>query len=119
MSMGRQGPESRLIDRMRKRADIWYGDRLVWVKYHGGPYTAAGVPDLLLCLDGVYVAAEVKAPDHYGNSVEKAVATGATIKQRAFIDRVRKAGGVAGVVADEDGLLRLLEEAERVSGNRD
>ena len=49
----------------------------------------------------------------YG-SVERAVEKGPTLKQRAFAQRVRAAGGVAGFAADIDGYMALLEEAERM-----
>lgn len=112
-----KGPESKLVDKMKAKARAKYGDRMIWVKYHGSAYTQAGVSDLLICLDGVFVAAEVKAPDNYG-SVEAAVLKGPTLKQQAFIYRVITAGGVAGVVASVDGLFDLLEQAEQVAQSK-
>lgn len=106
--MGRPGPESRLVDKMRKAGQAAYGDRFVVIKYHGSAYTQAGVSDLLICLDGVFVAVEVKAPDNYGGSVERAVEQGPTVKQRAFIERVAQAGGVSGAVASVEGFMFLL-----------
>lgn len=110
--MAKQGPEGRLIDRAKKTAFEKYGDRLVWIKHHGGPHATAGVSDLLLCLDGVFVAIEMKAPENYSNSVFKAVNEGPTLKQRAFIDKVRAAGGVGGYAASVEGVLYLLAVAE-------
>lgn len=110
--MARQGPEGRLIDRAKKAATEKYGDRLVWLKHHGGPFATAGVSDLLICLDGVFVAIEMKAPENYSNSVVKAVTAGPTVKQRAFIDKVIAAGGVGGYAASVEGVLFLLSMAE-------
>ena len=112
--MARQGPEARLITRMRRAGKDRYGKRLVQVKYHGSAMGEAGVHDLLGTLDGVFVSIEVKAPETYGGSVERAVEKGPTLKQRAFAQRVRAAGGVAGFAADLDGYMALLEEAERM-----
>ena len=111
--MGRPGPESRLVEKMRKAGKKKYGQRYVSIKYHGNEYSEAGVSDLLNCLDGVFVAVEVKAPESYGGSVERALAEGPTLKQRAFIARIIKAGGVAGVAATEEQYMEFLETAER------
>lgn len=115
--MAKQGPEGRLIDRAKKAAQEKYGNRLVWLKHHGGPFATAGISDLLICLDGVFVAIEMKAPENYSNSTYKAVTTGPTVKQRSFIDRVETAGGVGGYAASVEGVLYLLDEAaERALG---
>lgn len=108
--MGKPGPETKLIKKMREAAAEIYGGRLVTTKYHGSQFGEAGVSDLLSCLDGVFVAAEVKAPESYGNDVEKAEAS-ATLKQQAYMNRVVIAGGVAGCVATVEHYLDLLAEA--------
>jgi hypothetical protein len=116
--MANPGPETKLIKKMRDAGTSRYGARLVTVKYHGSQFGEAGVSDLLCVLDGVFVAAEVKAPESYGGSVERALEEGPTVKQRLFIARVRAAGGVAGVAADVDGFMRLLLDAEDESRER-
>lgn len=105
-----EGPETKLTRKMRKAGAAKYGTDLVTVKYHGSAMGEAGVSDLLCCLFGVFIAAEVKAPDNYG-SVEAAIRRGPTVKQKAFIARIIAAGGVAGVVADVEGFMALLDEA--------
>lgn len=110
--MGREGPETRLVRKMRKEGLARYGTRLVTIKQHGGVFSEVGVSDLLCCLDGVFLAVEVKAPESYGGSVELAIERGATVKQHEFIRRIQAAGGVAGVVADLDGFMALLAQAE-------
>lgn len=109
--MGKSGPETRLVKKMRDAGQAKYGEHLVTIKYHGSNYSEAGVSDLLCCVFGVFVAAEVKAPESYGGSVAKAVAEGPSLKQRAFLARVQAAGGVAGVVASVEQWLDLLDEA--------
>ena len=113
------GPETRLVKKMREIARQMYGPRLVIIKYHGSEFSEAGVSDLLCCLDGVFVAAEVKAPESYGGSVQAAIEQGATLKQRAFLRRVIGAGGVCGIVASVDGFLDLLKRAETQATERD
>lgn len=112
---GKQGPETKLVKRMRDAAQEIYGSRLVTVKYHGDMMGEAGVSDLLCVLDGVFIAVEVKAPESYPvrgkPSVEKALAEGPTPKQRAFGQRVTRAGGVFDVCADVPGFLETLAGA--------
>lgn len=117
--MGKPGPETRLVKKMRDAGKKRYGSRLVSVKYHGSEYSESGVSDLLNCLDGVFVAVEVKAPESYGGSVDRALEEGPTLKQRAFIRRIEAAGGVAGVAATVAQYMEFLETAERVAGLRD
>lgn len=105
---GRPGPETRLVAKMRKEGHRVYGSRLVIVKYHGNEYSEAGVSDLLCCLDGTFVAVEVKAPESYGGSKDRAVTEGPTIKQRAFLQRVVDAGGIGAVVASVEGFMEVL-----------
>lgn len=116
---GKSEPETTLVKKMRDAGTAEYGARLVTIKYHGSQFGEAGVSDLLMCLDGVFIAAEVKHPKNYANSVEKAEATGATIKQHAFIDRIIAAGGCGGVVASVEHFMDLLAVAEeQATGDR-
>lgn len=110
--MAKSGPEAKLVKKMRDTASAKYGDRLVSIKYHGDIFGEAGVSDLLNCLDGVFVAVEVKAPESYGGSVERAVEKGPTVKQRLFAARVLKAGGCAGFAASVEQFMEILEHAE-------
>lgn len=117
--MGKAGPETRLVKKMKDAGKAKYGEGLVIVTYHGGPFTEAGVSDLLCCLNGHFGAAEVKAPEAYGNSVEKALEKGPTVKQLAFLSRINKAGGIACVVADVPGFMAFLETLERGEWDED
>lgn len=57
------------------------------VKYHGNAYSTNGTPDILACVNGYFLAIEVKAPE--GKPTEL---------QLAKIAEIRKAGGFAYVV---------------------
>lgn len=50
------------VDRLLRSllADGW---PIWWLKVHGGPMQRAGVPDYLLCLNGRFLALEIKHPD--------------------------------------------------------
>lgn len=72
------------------------------VKYHGGPYSHAGTPDILGCYRGRMLALEVKRP---GGK--------ATALQAAQIRLWEAAGAVADVVhsvAEVEALLREVED---------
>jgi hypothetical protein len=103
--------ETRLTTHMVKDGKAVYGERIVIVKYHGNEYSRAGVTDLLGCLDGAFFACEVKAPESYGGSVERALSDGPTTLQKAFIGHVLAANGTAWVAATRqqflDGLAAL------------
>lgn len=120
--MAKQGPETKLGVKMDKAGAEKYGARLKSVNQHGNMFTAQGVSDRLLCLDGVFVAIEIKAPESYRvkgqPSVEKAVAEGPTVKQRLFVDAVLEAGGVAGFAASVEQYMDLLAKAEKRAKKR-
>ena len=62
-----------------------------WVlKVHGGPYQQAGVPDLIACCEGAFLALEVKVPKRRSN---------VTQLQAATIQAIRRVGGTAYVIA--------------------
>lgn len=104
--MARSGPETRLLNAARKAAQAKYGERLVIVKYHGSEFGEAGVSDTLCCLDGQFLAVEFKAPD--GKHP-------VTVKQRAFGDRVLRAGGAFAVVRSIEEFLDVLAAVETVT----
>lgn len=110
--MSKPGPETKLVAKMRKAARAKYGYRLVDIKYHGSQFGESGVSDMLHCIDGVFCAIEVKAPESYNNNVERALRDGPTVKQRIFIDHVNEAGGVGGFAATVEQYMDLLEVAE-------
>lgn len=69
-----------------KGHDCWY------VKYWGGGgYTRKGVPDLLACCNGVFVAIELKAP--------KGRPTDLQIRE---LHRIRDSGGIAILMYPKD-----------------
>lgn len=68
------------------------------IKIAGGPYQRPGIADLLVCLDGRFVAIEVKRP---GVGV-------LTPLQEQFLHDVRAAGGIAFVAYSVDDVVREL-----------
>ena len=67
------------------------------IKAHQAGMGAAGTPDLLACIDGRFVAIEVKRPGQHLTNL-----------QAARLDEIRHAGGVAIVAGSVDELLSFL-----------
>lgn len=86
-----------------------------YVKYFANRMTKAGVPDILACVNGYFVAIEVKAPNGKASEL-----------QWWNVDKIREAGGIAVVLypdqfdefkerindlilSDEIGYMALIE----------
>jgi hypothetical protein len=111
--------ETNLTNKMRKQAREVYGERLVLIKNHGTEFAKAGVSDLTGCLDGVFFAVEVKAPDSPQHkrktveaSIDHALRKGPTVLQRAFVGHVLDAYGCAGFAATVSHFLDILQHTE-------
>lgn len=55
-----------------------------WVKFHGNAFTRDGVPDLLCCVNGYFLAIEVKGDGGEPSEL-----------QLHEIEEIKKAGGIA------------------------
>ena len=68
-------------------------------KEHGGMYGTAGIPDIIACVDGRFVAFEVKTE------------TGQLSKlQKVTLGRIREAGGRAYMVRSAAEVAGILKE---------
>lgn len=104
------GPESRLIERIRRHLrapDVYL------LKFHGNQFTRNGVPDLVGCVGPMAIWWEAKVP---GNKP--------TPRQLAEHERIRRAGCRVAVVesvedaAKELSMLRELSRGILASGDR-
>lgn len=83
-----------------------------WIfKVVGSPYQMSGVPDLLVCVDGLLVGLEVKHQKP-GESVEGAKAR-TTPVQHVQISRINTAGGYATTVISVTEALDFIAESLR------
>ena len=57
------------------------------VKYHGNRFSTSGTPDILACVNGYFLAIEVKAQDGKPSEL-----------QLVKVEAIRKAGGLAYIV---------------------
>ena len=70
-------------------------------KEHGGMYGTAGIPDLIVCLNGRFLALEVKT------------ATGKTTPlQESTIRKILNAGGTAAVVHTVDEVRAVISSIQ-------
>ena len=77
-------------------------------KEHGGMYGTTGIPDVICCYQGMFLAFEVKRP---GNKP--------TMIQQAMIDKMRQAGGkvyIVNSVKDVRGIISQLQTERSVVG---
>lgn len=102
--------ESQLVKRIVSEVEKRYPN--AWIlKVHGGGYQRAGVPDVLLCVGGRFVAFEVKhrKPGESLAAMQRRV----TARQKKEIGDIQAAGGAASVVSSVDEVLVFLENLQK------
>ncbi len=97
-----KGPETRLQQRIQKAIRKEYPSSFFF-KHWGGPFSPAGIPDLIGCVEGLFFGFEVKLPD------EKRSKT-SDIQDETIAD-IEAAGGVARVVRSPEDALRYIAAA--------
>lgn len=81
----------------------WLEENNYWYfKVHGGAFQKTGVPDIIACINGKFVAIEVKRSN--GGIVSEL--------QKAQIQKIKSCGGVVGVAHSIDEFLQILKEAK-------
>jgi Holliday junction resolvase len=79
-----------------------------WVyKVHGSLGARPGVPDLVCCWRGKFIAIEVKVPQPL--NTPKQIEGHLNLAQRRELNAIARAGGMALVVHDVDDVIRALE----------
>jgi hypothetical protein len=76
-------------------------------KQHGGAYGSSGLPDIICCVSGRFVAFEVKRPAGDGHAAGKL-----TKLQEIAIARIRTAGGIAAKVTSLEEVKELLQNMQ-------
>ena len=92
-----------LEKQVEKKIKKWLEQNNHWYfKVHGGAFQKTGVPDIIACVKGKFVAIEVKRSN--GGIVSEL--------QKAQIKKIKACGGVVGVAHSVDGFLQILKEAK-------
>ena len=72
---------------------------LFFWKEHGGQYGTAGIPDIIICYKGKFIAFECKRP---GGKP--------TILQKITINKIEKAKGIVKIVTSVDQVKEVIEQ---------
>lgn len=68
-------------------------------KVHGGPNQMAGLPDILACVEGIFVGLEVKTPDKRKNT---------SVRQDYVHGLIEQSGGVTEVVCSVPEAMEIV-----------
>lgn len=90
--------QKRIQDRLKSTVGGW------WFKVWGGPFTPAGIPDLIGCVDGLFFALEVKLPNDRKSQPSE-------IQLETIRDIAMKGGGVATIVRSPEEAEAIVTEA--------
>jgi hypothetical protein len=71
-------------------------------KVHGTELVMAGLPDIIVCAEGLFVGLETKEPDKRDNT---------SARQDYIHDRIREAGGVVHVVVTPAEAVSVVRRA--------
>ena len=82
--------QRKILKYLRQRPDVW-GIKTIQCNERG-------VPDLLLCYNGKFIALEVKSDTGRASNI-----------QQAQMQRIRKAGGTAEIVRSVEDVKEILE----------
>lgn len=88
--------QSQIINYLKEN----YPDAFIW-KAAAGPYSRQGIPDVCAVIGGRYYGFEVKRP--YIGVLSRI--------QEQTIERIRAAGGIAGVVCLPEDVERIIERS--------
>lgn len=73
-------------------------DNCFYWKEHGSQYGQAGIPDIIICLDGRFIALEVKTAKGK-----------VSILQQVTLRKIKNAGGIAEVVRSVEEVKKIIE----------
>lgn len=85
-----------------------------FLKVVGSPWQMSGVPDILVCVNGLLIGMEVK--HQKPGETEEYTRSRATPLQRIQIQKINQAGGMAGVVISVDEALDMIDRAHLKHG---
>lgn len=96
--MGKK-PETRLVNQILKSLRQHGG---WWFKVHGSPMQVSGIPDILGCYEGRFIALEAKMPDGKLSA-----------RQELIMQRINDAGGIALTVTNPEHAMGLINELDK------
>ena len=97
--------EKQLENRMKKYLS---NKNIYHFKVHGNGFMRSGIPDLICCVNGHFVAIEIKRPD--GKSKVSKL-------QEIEIDRIKRSDGIAVVMNNYDEFVKFISEIKNGASN--
>lgn len=97
-------PESKLS---RKIMDRIRAEGYFCFKVHGSEYMMAGLPDIIVCAQGLFIGLETKMPLERSNT---------SMRQDYVHGLIRAADGIAQVVCSPDEALAAISDALSAAG---
>ena len=97
--------EKQLENRMKKYLS---NKNIYHFKVHGNGFMRSGIPDLICCINGRFVAIEIKRPDGKGK-VSKL--------QEIEMDRIKKSDGIAVVMDNYNEFVKFIGEIKSGANN--
>lgn len=88
--------EKEIVDSIREYLQTI--PKLFFWKEHGGQFGTAGIPDLIVCYKGKFIAFEVKRP---GGKP--------TLLQKITLNKIEKAKGIAKLVTSVEQVKEIIE----------
>ena len=88
-------PESRLKCRIKQALQREVGGK--WIAIHGGPFQEAGLPDLIGCVEGFFIAIEIKIGRKRPTPL-----------QQEQINDIKSKGGIAICVNSVESALKII-----------
>ena len=88
--------EQTVIDSIKKYLDSV--PNLFYWKEHGGQFGTAGIPDIIVCYKGRFVAFECKKPGRK-----------TTILKKITLNKINKAKGIATIVTSVEQVKEVIE----------
>lgn len=94
-------PEAEFQSAVIKFLSIRYGKDFWYINHLGGVGQRSGIPDLLCCIRGRFLALEIKSPKGAGRLGPK---------QKVEMEAIQRAGGGAYVISNFEELEAALKE---------
>lgn len=96
--------QRKILNYLRAQPDTW------WCKYPGGMYGQIGVPDIIGCCMGRFLAFEVKRP-----KTKKAPAGKPTKTQLKAIKEITSSNGIATIVYSLEEVIHVIDTCRNSS----
>lgn len=99
-------PEARLSGKIMKELRA-HG--IFCFKVHGSALMMVGLPDVVVCVNGLFVGLEVKMPDERDN---------VSVKQHYVHEKIRESHGLVYVVCSTKEAMRAIRQASQMIPKR-